>query len=451
MTDAPLPPPRILIVEDEDDWGYLMRRALEDEADERQIHRPEINIALNAEDARRLMTRHHYHLMSFDMRLPTGKGDSEISVASGVGLTRSLGLQFGIETKTIIYSATLDEEYVRETPYECMAVAQLAPEKYAKSSGAASASTSAPIETLSPREWAKRVLDYLNYDQCLLEFHPASGSTKSNPKESALGAWLHGATLGLPPALARLAQELRSDWPLTKTHSASAGAIHSALRFIESSLRLAVAQTAVLIGLKPANCGLPDTNNQKDFMTLLRGWTQTHGSALSGWTWRSDYLTDAAIDAFDETRDLRNEARHTLGANTARTEWNRLYPLLLQIMNVSSYWAKHPLVTDLRFVPGDGWKGQILRGTGYPGLLERLSGKDFPGTAISGIWQLPPHLTANGQDCDEFPLCWDDWLQPDPHDARPLWLAILASRNRQQIKGWDLIDGERLELFPTPD
>lgn len=448
MTDATLPTSRVLIVEDEEDWIYLMQRALEDEADARQIDHIKIDVALNAEDARHLIARHHYHLMSLDMRLPAGHNDSEVSVVNGADLARSSSLG-ALLPKTIIYSATLDEEYIRSTPAEGMAVAQLTPEKYAKSSGSASASVSSPIETLSPGEWAKRVLDYLNYDQRLLELQINLGTTKL-VKESALGAWLHGATLGLPPALARLAQELQGDWPISKKHRASAGAINAALRFIESSLRLAVAQTAVLIGLKPDTCGLPDTNSQKDFIALLKRWMQTHEPALSRWTWRSDYLTDEAISAFDEARNLRNDARHTLAANTARAEWNRLYPLLLKIMDMSSYWAKHPLVTDLRFVPGDGWKGQILRGTGFPGPVERLSGKDFPGAAINGIWQLPLRLTASGQDREEVPLCWDDWLQPDPHDARPLWVAYLTSRNRQQIKGWDLVDGERLAPFPTP-
>jgi hypothetical protein len=68
------------------------------------------------------------------------------------------------------------------------------------------------------------------------------------------------------------------------------------------------------------------------------------------------YLTAEAVNAFDAARALRNESRHGLAAHKAKGEWNELYPLLLKIMDVSSYWAKHPLIIDLHYLPGDGWK-----------------------------------------------------------------------------------------------
>lgn len=445
MTTTALPTLRILIVEDEDDWVYLMTRALEDDAKDRNLVKPIIEDAQNADTARHLMTLHHFHLMSLDIRLPAGRGDSAISVVHGAELAQASWLG-ALLPKTIIYSGTLETETVRTAPEDAMTVAQLPLEKYAKSSGASSASTTSSIETLSPKEWAKRVLDHLDYGKRELQIPPPPGA-KSAPKDTALGAWLRGAAQGLPPALARLAQELQRDWPTTGQHRVSAAAVDTALKFIESSLRLAVAQTAVLLREKPANCGLPDTNNQKDLINLLRQWRSGNNSAPTQWTWFTAYLTTDAVDAFDAARALRNESRHRLAAQKAKGEWNELYPLLLKIMDVSSYWAKHPLISDLHYLPREGWKGEILCGTGFPRPVKLLGHKKLPGEAVRGIWQLPPQLNPNGQDCTEAARCWDDWLRPDPHDGRPLWLAFF--KTPKEIRAWDLAEGERPASFPA--
>lgn len=445
MPATALPTPRILIVEDEEDWVYLMKRALEDEAEHRGIAKPIVKAARNADDARLLTAREHFHLISLDMRLPHGAGDSSVSGVTGAVLVLLLTDQFNAGTKAIIFSATLESESQRSA--ESMTVAQLPLDKYAKSSGAKSASTASSIETLSPKEWAKRVLDYLDYGKRELQIPPPPGA-KTAPKDTALGAWLRGAVQGLPPALARLAQELQRDWSATGQHRINAATVDTALKFIESSLRLAVAQTAVLLGKKPADCKLPSTNSQKELIDLLRQWRRESDSAPTHWTWFTAYLTDEAVNAFDTARELRNRSRHGLAAQKAKGEWNEFYPLLLKIMDVSSYWAKHPLVSDLHFLPGDGWKGEILCGTGFPRPVKPLGNKDLTGEVVRGIWQLPPQLTEDGQDCKEAARCWDDWLRPDPNDGRPLWLAFFKNP-RGEIVAWDLAEGERPASFPT--
>ncbi|MBK6654531.1 hypothetical protein [Zoogloea sp.] len=445
MTTTALPTLRILIVEDEDDWVYLMKRALEDEAKDRGLVKPIIEEARAADTARHLMARQHFHLMSLDMRLPAGPMDSAVSEVNGVDLAQGPWLA-ALLPKTIIYSATLEADGDGKYAASGMTVAQLPLDKYGKSSGAKSASTASSIETLSPMEWARRVLDYLDYGKRELQIPPPPGA-KTAPKETALGALLRGAAQGLPPALARLAQELQRDWPATGQHRISAAAVDTALKFIESSLRLAVAQTAVLLRKKPANCGLPSTNSQKELIDLLRRWRSDKDSTPTQWTWFTAYLTTEAVNAFDAARALRNESRHGLAAHKAKGEWNELYPLLLKIMDVSSYWAKHPLIGDLHFLPGDGWKGEILCGTGFPRPVKPLGSKDLPGEAVRGIWQLPPRLTDSGKDYAEAARCWDDWLRPDPHDGRPLWLAFF--KTPKEIRAWDLAEGERPASFPV--
>jgi len=446
MTTTALPTSRILIVEDEDDWVYLMKRALEDEAEGRGLVKPIIEEARAADTARHLMARQHFHLMSLDMRLPAGLMDSGVSEVNGVELAQGPWLG-ALLPKTIIYSATLEPDDDGKYQASGMTVAQLPHDKYAKSSGAKSASAALSIETLSPMEWARRVLDYLDYGKRELQIPPPPGA-KTASKDTALGAWLRGAAQGLPPALARLAQELQRDWPATGQHRINAAAVDTALKFIESSLRLAVAQTAVLLRKKPTNCGLPSTNSQKDLIDLLRRWRRENDSAPTRWTWFTAYLTAEAVNAFDAARALRNESRHGLAAHKAKGEWNELYPLLLKIMDVSSYWAKHPLIIDLHYLPGDGWKGEILCGTSFPRPVKPLGSKDLPGEAVRGIWQLSPFFTHDRQDCGEAARCWDDWLRPDSRDPHPLWLAFFKTQ-KGEIKAWDLAEGERPASFPA--
>jgi hypothetical protein len=223
-----------------------------------------------------LMARQHFHLMSLDMRLPAGLMDSGVSEVNGVELAQGPWLG-ALLPKTIIYSATLEPDDDGKYQASGMTVAQLPHDKYAKSSGAKSASAALSIETLSPMEWARRVLDYLDYGKRELQIPPRL-APKPPPKTRpwALGC---GAAQGLPPALARLAQELQRDWPATGQHRINAAAVDTALKFIESSLRLAVAQTAVLLRKKPTNCGLPSTNSQKDLIDLLRRWRRENDSA----------------------------------------------------------------------------------------------------------------------------------------------------------------------------
>lgn len=434
---------RFLIVEDEKDWVTLMTRALENEIEERGLSgQIVIDTARNATGARRLMALNAYQLMSLDMRLPEGPTDSAIEVKHGEYLAQELSIA-GLLPKTIIYSATLAQESVMTAPADGMRVAQIAHiDKYAKSSGG-DVPPGQAVETLTPKEWAQRVLAYLDIDD---ERTLALQTPSGRMMESALGAWLSGAAQGLPPVLARHAQNLRNYWPEPGHNRVEAGAVDAALKFIEAGLRLAVAQTAVLLNHNKPGHFFTDKSNQKDFVDLLRNWISCAG--LAKWSW-SHYLTKDVIDAFDEARKLRNEARHSLRPNCPKTEWHTLYPALRHVMDMAGYWAKHPLIAELRYKPGKGWAGELLCSTAYPRPTRPLSGKRFPDSAAQGgIWQLPIRTTDEPPGWEEVPLSWDSWLRPDRSDARPLWLAIRKNRDGR-LQAFDLADGELIGAFPT--
>lgn len=434
---------RILIVEDEKDWVTLMTRALENEIEDRGLSGLiTIDAASNATKALHLIDISRYDLVSLDMRIPHGMGDSSIEVVEGESLAHAFSRR-NIPAKYIIYSATLAQESIWAEPADGMRVAQIAHiDKYAKSSGGDVPPEQA-VETLTTKEWAQRVLAYLDIDdERTLALQTPSGGTT----ESALGAWLSGAAQGLPPVLARHAQNLRNYWPEPGHNRVEAGAVDAALKFIEAGLRLAVAQTAVLLNHNKPGHFLTDKSNQKDFVDLLRNWIA--GAGLAKWSW-SHYLTKDVIDAFDEARKLRNEARHSLRPNCPKTEWNTLYPALRQVMDMAGYWAKHPLIAELRYKPGKGWAGELLCSTAYPRPTRPLSGKRFPDSAAQGgIWQLPIRTTDEPPGWEEVPLSWDSWLRPDKADARPLWLAIRKNRDGR-LQAFDLADGELIGAFPA--
>ncbi len=413
-------PFRVLIVEDEHGWVSNMQMALNYAADDRRLARPECQLARpesksapDAATARRLLALEHFDLLSLDMRLPEKEG-SAIAVQEGIKLAQELFKPLISPVKTLIYTATLLQENPASISAEGAEVLHEVPQidKYAKSSGAPPVSM-ARFETLSQRQWAERVLDYLYYDGLYLP--SADGKRKL---ETALGAWLSGAVRSLPPLLARHAQALQNHWPEPGC-KVDARAVDAALKFIESALRLAVAQTAVLLRDRQ----LPAETTQDAAIQCLR--TLINDPALAACSWRT-YLDDAALDAFDEARRLRNTARHSLRGNQTSGEWQALLPWLRQVMGMATYWTKHPLCTDLRYGV-DGWRGELLAGTASPRRLENLPGRDFRGEAVRGFWQTAIRRDDTPAGWHTEAVCWDDWLAGDSRREGALWLKAWRS------------------------
>ena len=442
------PPMRVLIVEDEKDWIELMTLALEDEAEDRKVPAPRVNTATDADAARRLMALNHYHLISLDMRLPAEKRDT-VDVKQGADLVKELSTQDYLLSKAIIYSGTLDQESVKVAPFAGLTVAQLRDiDKYAKSSGGQTA-VDEPFETLSPKQWASRVLDYLDLLAPQAPRPPRALTLEPMPGRkftTSLGNWLSAAAQSLPPVLARHARELEQHWPEPGSGKVDTRAVDAALKFVEASLRLAVAQTAVILDHRHPETLLKEKTSWLEFTNLLQAWARTDGARLDRWSWRR-HLTDEAITAFDEVRKLRNEARHSLGTNNPRGNWTKLYPSLRLVMDMAGYWAKHPLIANLTHRPGDGWKGEILSSTSYPRPIRPLAGKKLPDHADRHIWQLPVCAKAASPGWEEVPVDWNAWLRIAPDNERALWLAIHSNRNTEVV-AFDLADGERIGRFP---
>ena len=444
------PPMRVLIVEDENDWIELMTLALEDEAEARKVPAPKVDTAPDADAARRLMTANVYHLISLDMRMPDGPSDMCIDFKFGRNLVTEL-TKAGqrLPVKTIIYSGTLDREREWKAHAESLSVAQLPDiDKYAKSSGGQTAADEL-FETLSPRQWASRVLDYLDLLAPQDPRPPRALTLEPTPGrkfKTALGNWLSAAAQSLPPVLARHARDLEQHWPVPGSGKVDTRAVDAALKFVEASLRLAVAQTAVLLddGLPAAN--VKEKTSWLELVDLLEVWAETHGAALSRWSWGT-HLTNEVIAAFKEIRELRSKTGQRLGTNNPLGSWSELYPSLRLVMDMAGYWAKHPLVANLTYRPDDGWKGEILSGTSYPRPIRPLAGKKLPDHADRHIWQLPVCAKAASPGWEEVPVDWNAWLRIAPDNERALWLAIHSNRNTEVV-AFDLADGERIGRFP---
>lgn len=444
------PPMRVLIVEDENDWIELMTLALEDEAEGRKVPAPRVDTAPDVDTARRLMPVNVYHLISLDMRMPDGPSDTCIDVKFGTNLVTELtkaGQRHPV--KTIIYSGTLSPEEEQGKSVAGHTVARLPDiDNYSKSSGGQTAADE-PFETLSPRQWASRVLDYLDLLAPQDPRPPRALTLEPTPGrkvKTALGNWLSAAAQSLPPVLARHARDLEQHWPVPGSGEVDTRAVDAALKFVEASMRLAVAQTAVLLDDCLPAAHLKEKTSWLKLVNLLQVWAETHGAALSRWSWRT-HLTDEVIAAFDEVRKLRSKTGQRLGTNNPLGSWSELYPSLRLVMDMAGYWAKHPLIANLTHRPGDGWKGEILSGTSYPRPIRALAGKKLPARADRHIWQLPVCAKAEPPSWEEVPVDWNAWLRADPDDERPLWLAIRSNRNGG-LQAFDLADGERIGHFP---
>lgn len=435
-------PFQILVVEDDEGWRETMTDALTNACRKRPCAVPAITPAIDADEARRELALNHFHLVSLDMRLPARKNDT-VDVQQGIELAESMLSPMASLPKTILYTATLTQEQIQATPFDGFHVAERLPlvDKYAKASGADLDPTAPGPETLSQRQWAERVIDYL-WSEGLELANPAPNG---KPRQSALGAWLTGAVLTLPPVLARQAQELHTYWP-APGRKVNAMAVDAALRFIETTLRLAVAQTGVLSGWKgTGRSELPGDDSLTAPIELLRASVGDPRSPMEGLSW-GNHLTAGSVDAFDAARRLRNDIRHSLRADSFSEHWRDLLPLVRRTMDVAAYWAKHPLCTELRY-GRDGWRGELVAGTAWPRPERGLPGKDFPGAAVSGFWQTAVRRKNGEPGWEEIAVSWQDWLAADA--ARPRALLLKCFSGHRGVIGLDLDSGEKMP-YPAP-
>lgn len=424
-----MPPPhsyRVLIVDDEPvDWATPMKEALNRIAIGRDaLGSLNIDIAEDKNEAEALLSRYNYHLTSLDMRLPVRKGEL-LSVDPGLSLAR--GFPWVGFPKLLIYSQTLRTGAFRDQPADSMMVLQIPTDLYAKPTGGDADDESQPVECLSVKAWAERVADSLFRDDLKDQ---QSGS--HDQRLTVLGAYLHYGVSAVPPFLASHLQILSNHWT-----DRTSDRVEAAIGFIEATVRLALAQSALLCQVQGDDASLPGDDRMFSCLEYL----ETMRRRLSGWNW-CNYLTAETIHAFQQARHLRNVKAHSLESQDPQGRWAGFRSPLRHAMDLAAYWVRHPLAVDLRFSRRDGWSAELLAGTANPRPRHPLPQDTyFPADAVgSGVWQNVWSVPADGTGkAERRAIAWENWLIPDTHTGMHWWFPVSQQgRNKTCI---DLISG----------
>lgn len=421
-------PWQVLIVDDEQrDWVVPMQELLEYAAKNAKLSGLKITSAFDQQTAERLLACRYFHLISLDMRLPERHGEA-ISVDTGEKLARQF--PYAGFPKYLIYSQTLRDDGIKQKPAEAVRVRRIPTDQYAKPTGGERVRENAPVEVLTVKEWARRVVDSFSQDQPELILDPAPLRGTKTPL-TVIGAYLEYGPRSLPPLLARPLQDLAQNW---ETEDATRR-VDTADRFIEETTRLALAQTAVLMKHGGKQPKLPGDATRVTCIARLKDWR----SEITNWNF-SNYLTDGAIEALDEARKVLNEEKHDSGAADPKRAWIALRVPLQYALDIATYWVRHPLCIDLRY-SRDGWNAECLAGVAYPRPRQPLPANvDFPTEVLQGrVWQ---SVWTNAEQPQQKAVCWKDWLVEERTSERPWWLAIARDQRGRQVQ-MDLDSGNK--------
>lgn len=433
---------RLLVVDDEPDLIVIMSGLLRGFCRQRNVEEPEIHSVHNTHDADLALSHSYWHLVSMDLILPTAAG-RQVESRNGVEMVRRAAKSGGLMSKLISYSALLGD--IDNRPKELTRASTQLPkiDLYAKSSMAVSEGGDEPIEPLTPGGWANRVLDYLFTDDRYIDAEDYAGGSR---RLSAVGCWLQQAPRHLPTILARHATVLDSFWEDTGTQR-----IDAALQFIEAGTRLAVAQTCALIEHSGGRVQtIPDGANMDQCLKYLGELMDQEAHLLKPWTWRS--YARPAIPALDQARLLRNQLRHALTPINARHAWSQLRPSLQAMMDLSGYWAQHPIWTELRN-SNRQWTGERLAGNQWPRPRREVGANlEFDATALrGGAWQSAVRWAPGGKGpvaVETFQ--WSTrWLRPDSN-GRAWHIPLYRRSSRTQRHEWVTMDIDGGELGARP-
>lgn len=417
---SPQPQRRVLIVDDEErDWTLPMELALQRAARFAGLASLQIDKAMCGEAARDLIARNNYALVSLDMRLPERAGEV---VTADTGL--KLAGQFTAldYPKYMIYSQTLSDP--RATAYgdPSDAVLALRADSYAKPS-AASRPPQPQAPLLSVRQWAQRVVDYL--DPTRLQLVPDPGD--STGKRTVLGVQFKRGPLLLPPPLARAVARLADDG-----HGA-AKATPLVASIVHETLRWAVAQSAVLCAASGCPVTWPADASAGAALRALGDMLPL----LGGWNW-SNYWSPAALDALAAFAAHSGAGAVGTGgaagggdppaarASETADSAASVAPLALHhCLDIAAYWARHPVLTDLHH-SRDGWTALPLRAAALPRRRELLAlAHDFSAAADRGGWQGAWALDSRPDVPARYQLVsWQSVLEREPGDGTRWWLRL---------------------------
>lgn len=435
---------RVLIVEDEERWYAAMQRNLEDAVQDIKLSGVHCQIAKSLDSALDQLLSAPWSLVSLDMRIPRAQG-ALVQAIVGKQLADDSRTRHALG-KFLIYSATLSVELADFDAHEAMLVSALGVEdKFGKAGKSSDSAPEGGFQPLTPYDWSRRVLAYLAAEtRQLSDGHP------TDQKRTSVGAWLERAPSRLPPMLARLAQELANAWD-----DKGMSKVDAALPLIEAASTLALTQTLVVLHAALGRSAgfdyfVPQDDRQVSVLDQLDELVRLHATELSRWNW-SGWLTPEVMQAFREANQLRNDLRHTFQALNARSAWARLLPTLRPVMDLCSYWAMHPIYTDLQY-SRSGWRAQSLASTAWPTPIETLTpDADFPVDAANAgrstgdpYWQGVYRRDNEQQPWQHQAVHWGDWLLRD--DPEPgAWLLQWqrpGARGANAIRV-NLVDGKR--------
>lgn len=388
---------RVLIVDDEDrDWAQPMKERLQRAARNAGLVQIHIVVANFGEAARQWIACEHFHVVSLDMRLPE-RANEIVSVDTGLKLAKEF-TEIGYP-KYVVYSQTLSEQRAAGPGSPSEAVLQLRADAYAKPS-AASSEPQTGVPTLSVRDWAQRIIDYLDPRRVRL---PAEGDDTEG-RLTAIGAQLKRGPALLPPPLAGALAQLGSG------EFTGQPAPQPLAALVLATVRWALAQSAVLAAAAGRQTVLPRDDSLGAALLALRGLLPL----LADWNWRN-YCAPAALQAFAAVAEGRHE-RDPAAAAAA----------LLHALDVAAYWVQHPVCAALRY-SRDGWTGLPLRGSESPRRRMLLPpAQDFSSVGdSSAAWQRVWLLAGEpGRVRQPQVIDWTPMLERDPADDKRWWLRI---------------------------
>lgn len=406
---------RVLIVEDEKLWHGGMFDLLQAEAKkmpERARITLDIEVATSTKDAASKLAQRFFHVVSMDMRLP-GEGGT-LKIDQGLSLAQAAHQRAALTSKLVVYSALLsggDESVSIHAELPKL-------DRYQKGANDV-ASTGNALEELTQQGWARRMLAYLDFER--RAFTPAPGA---RARQTCIGCWLEQAQKHLPPVLARHATEMANAWDAPADLPRK---VDSGLRFIEATMRLALAQTWLLAGVEGLRT-LPGNDSWAAVPEMLDALVHKHAEALQTSTW--NWHLKRVLPWYGKARALRNQNRHSLAADASSQTWPQLKQPLQAAMDLASYWAQNPLWRKFAPTPDGGWIGERIAGNQWPRARREFvaPGLVMPREAAHGrgVWQTVVESRGGAQASGPTGYQLVDWsgsLDIDPNE-RAVWLPL---------------------------
>lgn len=348
-------------------------------------------MAKNAQDARALLLSYPYRCISFDLALPRSGHEPLVETTVGLNL-RSHELPLA---RKIVYTG------YRQMQDGLIALVQSGQGGFVVLEKAAFSEAQGQTGYADPLVWCALQLHLLGHelpqkwDPQLRDEAQKFISDLENVQPLALEPWLKAywrlAAEHLPQPLAEAAARYVQDRPPDKGSQAGLlkrEAVLALNDFREWALWLAAAQSAVL--LRAGAQGFEHMHTAKGITGItitVQNWLKHQLPALLGLSanvpgalaWQH-YMglqaasasvslpSSLALNAFDELRQVRNEVVHGLKPQPIAQEKIKG---LENIMDLASFWANNPLVTQVRREHGC-WRAKALRGPYADGVLLKL-------------------------------------------------------------------------------